>query len=80
MTGKRSGVPTPASELGLSDEVFGSGPSELSETTGAEPSPESSVAPEEAPLEPETPAEPEPETPAEPEPAPAPEESDEPQP
>ena len=78
--------PTPASELGLSDEVFGSGPSELSETTGAEPSPESSVAPEEAPLEPETPAEPEPEaptepeTPAEPELAPAPEESDEPQP
>jgi small subunit ribosomal protein S1 len=77
--------PTPASELGLSDEVFGSGPSELSETTSAEPSPESSVAPEEAPLEPETPAEPEtspePETPPEPEPEPAsaPDESDEPQ-
>jgi small subunit ribosomal protein S1 len=31
--------PTPASELGLSDEVFGSG-SELAQTTGSEPSPE----------------------------------------
>jgi small subunit ribosomal protein S1 len=31
--------PTPASELGLSDEVFGSG-SELAHTTGSEPSPE----------------------------------------
>jgi small subunit ribosomal protein S1 len=67
--------PTPASELGLSDEVFGSGPSELSETTGAEPSPEPSAGPEEPPLEAEAPPEPEPE--AEAEPAPAPEESDE---
>jgi small subunit ribosomal protein S1 len=67
--------PTPASELGLSDEVFGSGPSELSETTGAEPSPEPSVGPEEPPLEAEAPPEPEPEPEAEP--APAPEESDE---
>jgi small subunit ribosomal protein S1 len=67
--------PTPASELGLSDEVFGSGPSELSETTGAEPSPEPTAGPEEPPLAAETPPEPEPE----PEPAPAPEESDEPQ-
>jgi small subunit ribosomal protein S1 len=65
--------PTPASELGLSDEVFGSGPSELSETTGAEPSPEPSAGPEEPPLEAEAPPEPEPEL----EPAPAPEESDE---
>jgi small subunit ribosomal protein S1 len=65
--------PTPASELGLSDEVFGSGPSELSETTGAEPSPEPTAGPEEPPLAAETPPEPEPE------PAPAPEESDEPQ-
>jgi small subunit ribosomal protein S1 len=63
--------PTPASELGLSDEVFGSGPSELSETTGAEPSPEPTAGPEEPPLAAETPPEPEP--------APAPEESDEPQ-
>ena len=42
--------PTPASELGLSDEVFASeGPLEspISETTGAEPSPEPVVAPEE---------------------------------
>jgi small subunit ribosomal protein S1 len=67
--------PTPASELGLSDEVFGSGPSELSETTGAEPSPEPSAGPEEPPLEAEAPPEPEPEQ--ELEPAPAPEESDE---
>jgi small subunit ribosomal protein S1 len=65
--------PTPASELGLSDEVFGSGPSELSETTGAEPSPEPSAGPEEPPLEAEAPPEPEPQ----PEPAPTPEESDE---
>jgi small subunit ribosomal protein S1 len=69
--------PTPASELGLSDEVFGSGPSELSETTGAEPSPEPSAGPEEPPLEAEAPPEPEPEAEPEPEPAPAPEESDE---
>jgi small subunit ribosomal protein S1 len=74
--------PTPASELGLSDEVFGSGPSELSETTGAEPSPEPSAGPEEPPLEAEAPPEPEEppleaEAPPEPEPAPAPEESDE---
>jgi small subunit ribosomal protein S1 len=69
--------PTPASELGLSDEVFGSGPSELSETTGAEPSPEASAGPEEPPLEAEAPPEPEPEPEAEAEPAPAPEESDE---
>ncbi|HEV2712695.1 MAG TPA: S1 RNA-binding domain-containing protein, partial [Gaiellaceae bacterium] len=53
--------PTPASELGLSDEVFGTGPSELSEHTGSEPSPQPVVAPEEAPLEPEAPAVPEPE-------------------
>jgi small subunit ribosomal protein S1 len=53
--------PTPASELGLSDEVFGAGPSELSEHTGAEPSPEPTAAPEEAPLEPEASAVPEPE-------------------
>ncbi|HMB18804.1 MAG TPA: 30S ribosomal protein S1, partial [Gaiellaceae bacterium] len=53
--------PTPASELGLSDEVFGSGPSELSETTGAEPSPEPTAGPEEPPLAAETPPEPEPE-------------------
>jgi small subunit ribosomal protein S1 len=69
--------PTPASELGLSDEVFGSGPSELSETTGAEPSPEPSAGPEEPPLEAEAPPEPEPEVEPEPELAPAPEESDE---
>jgi small subunit ribosomal protein S1 len=69
--------PTPASELGLSDEVFGSGPSELSETTGAEPSPEPSAGPEEPPLEAEAPPEPEPEAEHEPEPALAPEESDE---
>jgi small subunit ribosomal protein S1 len=65
--------PTPASELGLSDEVFGSGPSELSEMTGAEPSPEPTAGPEEPPLAAEAPPEPEPE----PEPEPAPEESDE---
>jgi small subunit ribosomal protein S1 len=59
--------PTPASELGLSDEVFGSGPSELSEMTGAEPSPEPTAGPEEPPLAAEAPPEPEPE----------PEESDE---
>jgi small subunit ribosomal protein S1 len=43
--------PTPASELGLSDEVFAQseGPLEspMSETTGAEPSPEPVAAPEE---------------------------------
>jgi small subunit ribosomal protein S1 len=61
--------PTPASELGLSDEVFGSGPSELSEMTGAEPSPEPTAGPEEPPLAAEAPPEPEPE--------PAPKESDE---
>jgi len=60
--------PTPASELGLSDEVFGAGPSELSEHTGAEPSPEPTAAPEEAPLEPEASAVPEPEASAVPEP------------
>jgi small subunit ribosomal protein S1 len=60
--------PTPASELGLSDEVFGSGPSELSEHTGTEPSPEPTAAPEEAPLEPEASAVPEPEASAVPEP------------
>jgi small subunit ribosomal protein S1 len=58
--------PTPASELGLSDEVFAEGPSEspISETTGAEPSPEPVGAPEEpqpvegeADLESQTPAE-----------------------
>jgi small subunit ribosomal protein S1 len=65
--------PTPASELGLSDEVFGSGPSELSEMTGAEPSPEPTAGPEEPPLAAEAPPEPEPD------PEPAPEESDEPQ-
>jgi small subunit ribosomal protein S1 len=58
--------PTPASELGLSDEVFGS-----DQQTGAEPSPEPVVAPEEPPLEVEAPPEPEPEA------APPPEESDE---
>jgi len=54
--------PTPASELRLSDEVFGS-----DQQTGAEPSPEPVAAPEEAPLDAEAAAEPEPE----PEPAPA---------
>jgi hypothetical protein len=54
--------PTPASELGLSDEVFGS-----DRQTGAEPSPEPVAGPEEPPLEAEAP----------PEPEPAPEESDE---
>jgi small subunit ribosomal protein S1 len=63
--------PTPASELGLSDEVFASeGPLEspMSETTGAEPSPEPVAAPEEIqPVEGEPEAEPQPEsqTPAE---------------
>src|SRR5215203_3365093 len=82
--------PTPASELGLSDEVFASeGPLEspISETTGAEPSPEPVAAPEEVqPVEGEPEAEaevepqPESQTPAETagldEPAPA-EETDE---
>jgi small subunit ribosomal protein S1 len=50
--------PTPASELGLSDEVFAS-ESPMSETTGAEPSPEPVAAPEEPqPVE----GEPQPET------------------
>ncbi len=67
--------PTPASELGLSDEVFASeGPLEspMSETTGAEPSPEPVAAPEEVqPVEGEAEAEaevepqPESQTPAE---------------
>src|SRR5919109_837991 len=51
--------PTPASELGLSDEVFASeGPTEspMSETTGAEPSPEPVGAPEEPQPVAETPA------------------------
>jgi small subunit ribosomal protein S1 len=61
--------PTPASELGLSDEVFGASASELSEHTGSEPSPEPAVAPEEAPLDPEASAVPEPEPEPEPEPA-----------
>jgi len=41
--------PTPASDLGLSDEVFAEGATEspISETTGAEPSPEPVAAPEE---------------------------------
>jgi small subunit ribosomal protein S1 len=41
--------PTPASDLGLSDEVFAEGATEspMSETTGAEPSPEPVGAPEE---------------------------------
>ncbi|HEX2495960.1 MAG TPA: S1 RNA-binding domain-containing protein, partial [Gaiellaceae bacterium] len=80
--------PTPASELGLSDEVFAEGPSEapVAESTGAEPTPEPVGAPEEPqPVEgePEPEAEPQPEsqTPAETaaldEPAPA-EETDEP--
>ena len=82
--------PTPASKLGLSDEVFASeGPLEspMSETTGAEPSPEPVAAPEEVqPVEGEPEAEaevepqPESQTPAETaaldEPAPA-EETDE---
>jgi len=62
--------PTPASELGLSDEVFGS-----DQQTGAEPSPEPTAGPEEPSLEIEEPPEPAPE--AEPEAAPAPEEGDE---
>jgi small subunit ribosomal protein S1 len=87
--------PTPASELGLSDEVFGS-----DQQAGAEPAPEpvgttledelppdAGAPPEEPALEPEVPPEPEPElepeAPSEPEPSPepepAPEESDEPQ-
>jgi small subunit ribosomal protein S1 len=45
--------PTPASELGLSDEVFGS-----DRQTGAEPSPEPVAAPEEPALEAEAPPEP----------------------
>jgi small subunit ribosomal protein S1 len=53
--------PTPASELGLSDEVFAESP--LAETTGAEPSPEPVAAPEEPqPVEGE---QPETQTPAE---------------
>jgi small subunit ribosomal protein S1 len=60
--------PTPASELGLSDEVFGS-----DQQTGAVPSPEPVAAPEEPPLEVEEPPEPEP-APEAPE---TPEESDE---
>jgi small subunit ribosomal protein S1 len=88
--------PTPASELGLSDEVFGAGSSELSEHTGSEPSPEPAATPEEAPLEPEASAVPgpeasavpepeasavpEPEAAAEPEAAPEPAETDEQQP
>jgi len=54
--------PTPASELGLSDEVFAEGATEspMSETTGAEPSPEPVGAPEEPqPVEPEPLVEPE---------------------
>jgi small subunit ribosomal protein S1 len=52
--------PTPASALGLSDEVFASeGPTEtpISETTGAEPSPEPVAAPEEPQPVAEAPAE-----------------------
>jgi small subunit ribosomal protein S1 len=70
--------PTPASELGLSDEVFGS-----DQQTGAEPSPEPVAAPEESVLDVEAPPEPEPEPEPTPEPEPepeaaaAPEESDE---
>jgi small subunit ribosomal protein S1 len=79
--------PTPASELGLSDEVFApeaSAESPLAETTGAEPSPEPLAAPEEPqPVEPEASAEPEasvePEAPVEPE-ASAEPEAEEPQP
>jgi small subunit ribosomal protein S1 len=63
--------PTPASELGLSDEVFGTGPSELSEHAGSEPSPEPVATPEEAPLESEASAVPEPDA------APAADEGDE---
>jgi small subunit ribosomal protein S1 len=62
--------PTPASELGLSDEVFGS-----DQLTGAEPSPEPVAAPEEPALETEAP--PEPEAVPELEPEAAPDESDE---
>jgi small subunit ribosomal protein S1 len=54
--------PTPASELGLSDEVFAEAPAEvaLEESTGAEPSPEPVGAPEEPqPVEGEPEAEPE---------------------
>ena len=67
--------PTPASELGLSDEVFATeseGPLEspLGETTGAEPSPEPVAGPEElqpvAELPPEPEAEPQAEADAEP--------------
>jgi small subunit ribosomal protein S1 len=60
--------PTPASELGLSDEVFGS-----DQQTGAEPSPEPTAGVEEPPLDVEAPPEPE----AALEPEAAPEESDE---
>jgi small subunit ribosomal protein S1 len=60
--------PTPASELGLSDEVFGS-----DQQTGAEPSPEPTAGIEEPPLDVEAPPEPE----AALEPEAAPEESDE---
>jgi small subunit ribosomal protein S1 len=64
--------PTPASELGLSDEVFASeGPLEspMSETTGAEPSPEPVAGPEEVqPVEGEPEAEAEAEAEVEPQP------------
>jgi small subunit ribosomal protein S1 len=67
--------PTPASELGLSDEVFAEGRAEmgLEETTGAEPSPEPVGAPEEPqPVEgepaPEAEGEPAPEADEEPPP------------
>jgi small subunit ribosomal protein S1 len=43
--------PTPASELGLSDEVFGESSPELAQHTGAEPSPEPVAGPEEAPVD-----------------------------
>jgi small subunit ribosomal protein S1 len=79
--------PTPASELGLSDEVFASeGPLEspMSETTGAEPSPEPVAAPEEPqpvePLEPVEPVEPVVEPEASAEPAAEEPEAEEPQP
>jgi small subunit ribosomal protein S1 len=68
--------PTPASELGLSDEVFGS-----DQQTGAVPSPEPVAGPEEPGLETEAPPEPElepePEAPPEPEAEPPAEERDE---
>ncbi|HET7857488.1 MAG TPA: 30S ribosomal protein S1 [Gaiellaceae bacterium] len=69
--------PTPASELGLSDEVFASeaeGPLEspIGETTGAEPSPEPVAGPEEP--QPVAEAPPELEATAEPEAEPQPEE------